>query len=78
MYAVGGKVGFYRGDIKVLSEDLKELKPTIMPTVPRILNRLYDKTMQSVNQNYFNKLMFTVAMSGKLAEIKLYVFGDYQ
>lgn len=43
MYMVGGSVGFYSGDIKKLSEDMKLLKPTFMPAVPRLLNRLYDK-----------------------------------
>lgn len=43
MYMVGGSVGFYSGDIKTLSEDMKALRPTVMPAVPRLLNRMYDK-----------------------------------
>lgn len=43
MYMVGGSVGFYSGDIKRLSEDMKALRPTVMPAVPRLLNRMYDK-----------------------------------
>ena len=41
MNAIGGKIGFFQGDIKKLSEDLKELKPTLFCTVPRLLNRVY-------------------------------------
>lgn len=43
MYMVGGSVGFYSGDIKRLTEDMKALRPTVMPAVPRLLNRMYDK-----------------------------------
>jgi len=43
MYLVGGSVGFYSGDIKRLSEDMKALRPTVIPAVPRLLNRMYDK-----------------------------------
>lgn len=69
-YMTGGKVGFFRGDIRRLPEDikvvkcfrslphfciffsqitkkesnsLKELQPTVVPVVPRVLNRLYNK-----------------------------------
>lgn len=43
MYAVGGSVGFYSGNIKTISDDMRALKPTVMPAVPRLLNRIYDK-----------------------------------
>ncbi len=39
----GAPIGFTRGDPAVLFEDIKVLRPTIMPAVPRVLNRLYDK-----------------------------------
>uniref|UniRef100_A0A9L0JSZ9 Long-chain-fatty-acid--CoA ligase n=1 Tax=Equus asinus TaxID=9793 RepID=A0A9L0JSZ9_EQUAS len=31
------------GDIRLLSDDMKALCPTIFPVVPRLLNRMYDK-----------------------------------
>ncbi|KAJ8685569.1 hypothetical protein QAD02_021362 [Eretmocerus hayati] len=43
MYMVGGSVGFYGGNIRELFEDMKALKPTVMPAVPRLLNRLFDE-----------------------------------
>jgi len=46
MYMMGGSVGFYSGDIKRLAEDMKALKPTVMPAVPRLLNRMYDKVSE--------------------------------
>ena len=43
MFMCGARAGFYQGDVKLLIEDIKELKPTIFVTVPRLLNRVYDK-----------------------------------
>ena len=39
----GASVGFSSGDVKLLTDDLQALHPTIFPTVPRLLNRMYDK-----------------------------------
>ncbi|CAB3408257.1 unnamed protein product [Caenorhabditis bovis] len=68
-FMVGAKVGFYRGDIRVLVEDIKELKPTVVPVVPRVLNRLYDKVMSEVNKSTFKKLLFDFAISYKAREM---------
>ncbi|KAI9216511.1 hypothetical protein BC828DRAFT_352438, partial [Blastocladiella britannica] len=39
--ASGGRVGFFRGDPLLLVGDLQVLQPTIFPSVPRLLNRIY-------------------------------------
>ncbi len=39
----GGRIGFYSGDITTLSNDIQELRPTLFVTVPRLLNKMYDK-----------------------------------
>lgn len=52
LYMVGGSVGFYSGDIKRLPEDMKALRPTIMPAVPRLLNRIYDKVSDHSSFSY--------------------------
>lgn len=43
MFLVGGRVGFFRGNVKTLVSDIQELKPTVFVSVPRLLNRIYDK-----------------------------------
>lgn len=43
MIVHGAKIGFFQGDIRLLSDDLNTLKPTVFPVVPRLLNRMYDK-----------------------------------
>lgn len=39
----GGRIGFFQGDIKLLMDDLKTLRPTVFPVVPRLLNRMFDR-----------------------------------
>ncbi|KAI6240163.1 Arachidonate--CoA ligase [Aphelenchoides fujianensis] len=39
MLFLGGSIGYFMGDVRTLTDDMKELKPTIFPTVPRLLNR---------------------------------------
>uniref|UniRef100_A0A4W5N712 Arachidonate--CoA ligase n=1 Tax=Hucho hucho TaxID=62062 RepID=A0A4W5N712_9TELE len=36
-------------DIRLLSDDMKALRPTIFPVVPRLLNRMYDKIFSQAN-----------------------------
>ena len=45
----GAHIGFYQGDVKKLVDDIKELKPTIFVSVPRLLNRVYDKVSECCN-----------------------------
>ncbi|XP_062988731.1 long-chain-fatty-acid--CoA ligase 5 isoform X2 [Elgaria multicarinata webbii] len=69
VYSSGAKVGFFQGDIRLLTDDMKALKPTIFPVVPRLLNRIYDK-IQSGAQTNFKKLLLNVAVARKHAEVK--------
>ena len=39
----GGRIGFYRGDVKLLIEDIQALRPTVFVSVPMLLNEIYDK-----------------------------------
>ncbi|XP_061491980.1 long-chain-fatty-acid--CoA ligase 5 [Rhineura floridana] len=69
MYSNGAKVGFFQGDIRLLTDDMKALKPTVFPVVPRLLNRIYDK-IQSGAQTKFKQVMLKVAEARKHAEVK--------
>lgn len=43
---VGGRIGYYCGDVTKIKEDLAELKPTIFASVPRLFCRFYDAIRQ--------------------------------
>lgn len=70
MYMVGGRIGFFQGDVRKLMDDIKELQPTLFASVPRLLNRFYDKVMAGVNASKVKQFMFNMAMSSKSKELK--------
>lgn len=70
IYMVGGSVGFYNGNAKYLSEDMKILKPTIMPAVPQLLNRIYEKEMSQIRPSFFKRFLFNLAMNSKHDDVK--------
>ncbi|CAH2071069.1 unnamed protein product [Thlaspi arvense] len=68
---VGGSIGFWRGDVKLLIEDLGELKPTIFCAVPRVLDRVYTGLQQKLSiGGFFKKKVFNVAFSYKFGNMK--------
>lgn len=67
----GVKVGYWQGDARLLVEDIKELKPTIMATVPRVLDRVYDKVKAGVEgASWFNRAVFNRAYKYKKAALE--------
>ncbi|NXV40401.1 ACSL5 ligase, partial [Uria aalge] len=69
VFSCGAKVGFFQGDIKLLTDDMKTLKPTLFPVVPRLLNRIYDK-IQSGAKSPVKRCLLNFAVIMKMAEIK--------
>ena len=65
----GARICFFQGDIKLLLDDIAACRPTIFASVPRLLNRIYDKTMASVNASPIKKRLFAMAMRSKQADI---------
>ncbi|ESQ54931.1 hypothetical protein EUTSA_v10025070mg [Eutrema salsugineum] len=60
----GAAIGFWRGDVKLLIEDLGELKPTIFCAVPRVLDR------KLAAGGFFKKFLFDSAFSHKFGYMK--------
>lgn len=67
----GARIGFFQGDVKLLLDDIKELQPTLFPSVPRLLNRIYDKVMSQINSGSgIKKKLFNMALASKENELK--------
>ncbi|XP_043688068.1 long chain acyl-CoA synthetase 4-like [Telopea speciosissima] len=67
----GGSIGFWRGDVKLMIEDLGELKPTLFCAVPRVLDRIYSGLTEKVSSGGFLKgKLFNFAYSFKLNNMK--------
>ncbi|KAL1806035.1 hypothetical protein DCAR_0831783 [Daucus carota subsp. sativus] len=63
----GAQIGFWRGDVKLLVEDIGVLKPTVFCAVPRVLDRIYSGLTQKISAGGFLKnTLFNVAYSYKL------------
>ncbi|XP_068644422.1 long chain acyl-CoA synthetase 4-like isoform X1 [Aristolochia californica] len=62
----GASIGFWRGDVKLLVEDIGELKPTIFCAVPRVLDRIYNGLTEKIAKGGLLKsTLFNVAYSYK-------------
>ncbi|KGL72542.1 Long-chain-fatty-acid--CoA ligase 6, partial [Tinamus guttatus] len=68
VYCHGGRIGFFQGDIRLLSDDMKALRPTIFPVVPRLLNRMYDKIFSQADTP-LKRWMLEFAAKRKKAEV---------
>lgn len=66
----GFKIGYYLGDVRQLADDLGSLKPTILPCVPRLLNRMYDNIQATIRQlSPLKRLLFNMALSAKSRDV---------
>uniref|UniRef100_K3XB92 Long-chain-fatty-acid--CoA ligase n=1 Tax=Globisporangium ultimum (strain ATCC 200006 / CBS 805.95 / DAOM BR144) TaxID=431595 RepID=K3XB92_GLOUD len=67
----GGAIGFYQGDVTKLMDDIAELKPTVFPSVPRVLNRIFDKISQGVSSaGGVKKFLFDQAFAAKKINVR--------
>jgi len=67
---MGGEIGFYQGDVRKLIDDMKEVRPTIFCTVPRLLNRIYAKVTENLEKSSsFKKNVFKWAFAQKEKEV---------
>ena len=67
---VGAQIGFFSGDIRNLPDDLKILKPTILPCVPRICNRIYNKTFSMASKSKIKQWLLKRALADKSQEVQ--------
>ena len=48
LLCLGGRIGYWAGDVKKLMSDIEALQPTILPGVPRIFERIYAGVQEKV------------------------------
>lgn len=67
----GSSIGYWRGDIRFLMDDIQELKPTIFCGVPRVYDRIYTGIAGKVSTGgTIKKLLFQYAYNYKLANME--------
>ena len=69
--AAGVKIGFISGEVTKLTDDLQELKPQYFGSVPRVFNRIYEKTNQEVIKlKGFKKWIYNKGVAAKLDNLE--------
>ena len=68
--AVGAKIGYFTGDPLKLLEDAQILRPHFFPSVPRVLNRVYQAAMAAGDVPGLRGNIFRKAVSAKLEKFR--------
>ncbi|KAK0414525.1 hypothetical protein QR680_011477 [Steinernema hermaphroditum] len=72
----GGSIGYYRGNTKQLVEDMQMVKPTIIPTVPKVLGDICSRIKKKLEQaDPVSLKLFEYAYNGKLKRLQN---GDFR
>jgi long-chain acyl-CoA synthetase len=67
----GSSVGYWRGDIRYLMDDVQALKPTVFCGVPRVYDKLYAGIMQKISASgLIRKKLFDFAYNYKLGNMR--------
>lgn len=60
-------IGFFRGDVTLLLDDIQELRPTLFTSVPRLWNRIYDRIRDTINTSgAVKKALAEMALRSKI------------
>uniref|UniRef100_A0A7S0BUG1 AMP-dependent synthetase/ligase domain-containing protein n=1 Tax=Rhodosorus marinus TaxID=101924 RepID=A0A7S0BUG1_9RHOD len=67
----GGRVGYWKGDVKLILDDLMSLKPTVFFAVPRVYARFEQKIQQGLAQSgILKRTLFEWAYALQLSNIQ--------
>ena len=59
----------FLGYLKNVASDMKTLRPTILPAVPRFLNRIYKECVATANKTSFFRQVFNLGLQLKTDEL---------
>lgn len=68
--ARGGRIGYYSGSPLRIVEDLGVLKPNFFPSVPRLLNKIYQTVMEATNAPGLKGTLLRRAIQAKLERLE--------
>ncbi|CAD6195685.1 unnamed protein product [Caenorhabditis auriculariae] len=69
-FSIGGRVGYFRGDVTQLIDDVKSLKPTVFPMVPRVMNKIHKKVMIEAKKSPVKYSILRAVLAWKQLELK--------
>jgi len=65
MMIAGGSWYFGTGNIKTLLPEIKAVRPTVFGSVPRVMNRIYEKVQNQMNDSKIKNFLLTRATKAK-------------
>ncbi|CAJ0568583.1 unnamed protein product, partial [Mesorhabditis spiculigera] len=65
--SVGGRIGFFSGNAQEVLDDCREFRPTFLITVPRVLNKVYNKIYDQLRFSILKLGVFNAALAYKKA-----------
>lgn len=71
MVSSGGAIGYWRGELPKLVEDIQALEPTVFIGVPRVYERIYNRIMEKVNGSFVKKNLMKLALRLKQNRMEL-------
>jgi long-chain acyl-CoA synthetase len=70
-YDVGGSIAYFGGDAKQIVPELRETKPTYLPSVPRIFEKIYTLTLGSQPPEVQAKMKAAAQLGVKVRDMRL-------
>ena len=70
-YDVGGTIAYFGGDAKQIVPELQETKPTYLPSVPRIFEKIYTLTLGSQPPEVQAKMRAAAQLGVKVRDMRL-------
>ena len=71
---LGAKIGYFQGDLKLLLNDFETLQPTVIPSVPRVLNKAFDKINGLAHEKAIVGKFFDIGLASKLQEVEAGIY----
>jgi long-chain acyl-CoA synthetase len=70
-YDVGGSIAYFGGDAKQIVPELQETKPTYLPSVPRIFEKIYTLTLSSQPPEVQAKMNAAAQLGVRVRDMRL-------
>ena len=67
---IGGRIGYYQGNLLKLLDDFETLQPTLIPSVPRVLNKAYDRVNSLVHSKPVIGKLYDMGVRSKMKEVE--------
>ncbi|KAM7542144.1 hypothetical protein Aperf_G00000011844 [Anoplocephala perfoliata] len=69
LICVGGRIGFYSGNIANLYDDMRVLRPTYFAAVPQMLCRIFDSVYQEAAKSPLKRFLLNFAIKEKCHQV---------